>query len=372
MRCNGNVQMVASVGEDGILLVDTGYAGTAAAVRDALTEFDSGPVRVIINTHGDGDHVGANGIVSEQAVIIAHPTVRRQMSTYFALSPRNVPGLPTVTLENEATVHFNGDTIRLMPMPGGHTAGDVVVHFSRSRVACIGDLVMTGTFPNADPSRGGDARRLAEVLRAVFRTLPGDTTLVPGHGETLAIAELQTYIDLIEDTLAAVRKEVATGRSLDEIVQRRPLNPWADWESPEDGLTFENWTAELYASITGKPRRSICAPMTEALARNSVDAAVAIYRRLATDEPENWDFAENQLNALGYQLLFRDMVDEAIAVFRLNVEAYPGEFNTYDSLGEAYMVAGESELAITNYQRSLELNPDNTNAAAMLARLTGE
>jgi tetratricopeptide (TPR) repeat protein len=75
------------------------------------------------------------------------------------------------------------------------------------------------------------------------------------------------------------------------------------------------------------------------------------------------------LNMLGYRLLQSDRVDEAIEIFKLNVEEYPDAFNPYDSLGEAYMEAGELELAVENYEKSLELNPDNTNAVAMLERI---
>jgi glyoxylase-like metal-dependent hydrolase (beta-lactamase superfamily II) len=372
LRCNGNVAMVASVGEDGILLVDTGYNGTATAAQDALAELDSGPVRIIVNTHGDGDHAGGNAVLGEDAVIISHPAARRQMGRYFALPPLDTPGQPTLTLEDEVSIHLNGDEIRLLPMPGGHTAGDVVVYFSRSGVACTGDIVLSGTFPNADPARGGDAQRLAEVVRELMARLPAGTTVIPGHGPPLTVAELQSYLAMIEGTLAAVRAEVAAGRSLEEILVREPLTAWAEWESPEAGLSFDDWTTELYASLTGDSRQSICAPMTEALVQDGAAAAIAAYRRLEADEPERWSFAENELNTLGYQLLFRDMVDEAIAVFELNVEAYPDAFNTYDSLGEAYMTAGRTAPAIANYERSLELNPDNTNAAAMLARLTEE
>jgi tetratricopeptide (TPR) repeat protein len=109
--------------------------------------------------------------------------------------------------------------------------------------------------------------------------------------------------------------------------------------------------------------------MTETLLANGSDAAVALYRRLREEEPTNWNFAENQLNMLGYQLMQREMLDEALAIFRLNVEAYPEAFNTYDSLGEAYMTAGQTDLAVANYKRSLELNPDNRNAETMLTRL---
>ena len=164
LRCNGNVGVIASIGDDGTLLVDTGYAGTAAAANDELAKLGSGPVRIIVNTHGDGDHVGGNPVLGDVAVIVAHPGVRRQMGWYFALPAVDTAGLPSVTVTEDATIHFNDDVIRLLPMPGGHTAGDIVVHFTKAKIACIGDLVLLGTFPNADPGRGGDARRLIEVL----------------------------------------------------------------------------------------------------------------------------------------------------------------------------------------------------------------
>jgi len=372
LRCNGNVAAVASVGDDGILLVDTGYNATAEAVRGALAALDSGPVRIIVNTHGDGDHAGGNAVLGEDAVIIAHPAVRRQMSRYFALAPLETAGQPTMSLDGEASIHFNGDDIRLLPVPGGHTAGDLVVHFVQANVVCAGDIVLSGTFPNADPARGGDAQRLAEVLRGLMATLPADTTLVPGHGPLLIVDELQSYVAMVEGTTAAVRAEVAAGHSLAEILERQPLTAWAEWESPEIGLSFDDWTTEVYASLTATPRPSICDPVTEALMEDGAATAVATYRRLREQEPDSWNFAENELNTLGYQLLARDLVDEAIAVFELNVEAYPDAFNTYDSLGEGYMTAGNNELAVANYERSLELNPDNTNATAMLARLTAE
>ena len=372
LRCNGNVGVVASIGEDGTLLVDTGYAATALAVQEELAKLGSGPVRIILNTHGDGDHVGGNAVLGDGAVIIAHPGVRRQMGRYFALPTVDTAGLPVVTLKEEATIYFNDDVIRLLPVPGGHTAGDVVVHFTKSKVACIGDLVLVGTFPNADPARGGDAQRLIEVLTELKKTLPAETTLLAAHGGAFTMAELEAYIDMIKSTVAAVATELAAGRSLPEIIEQNPLAPWSEWESPENGLSFENWTTEIYASLNGAGPQSICAPMTEVLMQDGVEAAVARYRQLKKEEPEGWSFSENELNLFGYQLLARDRTDDAIVILELNVEAFPEAFNTYDSLAEAYMLSGRTEPAIANYERSLELNPDNTNAVAMLARLLEE
>ena len=372
LRCNGNVGVIASIGEDGTLLVDTGFAGTAAAVQEELATLGSGPVRFIVNTHGDGDHVGGNPALGDGAFIVAHPGGRSQMGSYFALPSVETAGQPLVTVSAEAMIHFNNDVIRLLPVPGGHTAGDMVVHFTKSRIACIGDLVLLGTFPNADPGRGGDAQRLIEVLTELHENLPTDTTLVAAHGGAFTMVELEAYIKMVEGTVAAVAAEIAAGYSFSEIVERNPLAPWHEWESAEVGLNFENWITEIYASLTGSHTQSICEPMTEILVEDGVEAAVTRYRQLKKEEPEDWRFAENELNMLGYQLVARDRIDEAIVIFGLNAEAFPEGFNTYDSLAESYMLAGRSAEAITNYERSLELNPDNTNAVAMLTRLREE
>jgi glyoxylase-like metal-dependent hydrolase (beta-lactamase superfamily II) len=372
LRCNGNVGVIASIGGDGTLLVDTGYGGTAVGVREELTRLGSGPVQIIVNTHGDGDHVGGNAVLGEGSVIVAHPWVRRQMGSYFALPEIAAAGMPSVTVTDEATIHFNDDVIRLLPMPGGHTAADLVVHFTGAKIACIGDLVLLGTFPNADPGRGGDAQRLIEVLTGLREILPADTTLVAAHGGSFTMTELETYIEMTEGTVAAVAAEIAAGRSFSEIVERNPLAQWAEWENAEVGLSFESWIGEIHASLTDSSTQSVCAPTTEALVEDGIEAAVARYRQLKKEEPEDWSFAENELNMLGYQLLARDRIDEAIVIFELNVEAFPEGFNTYDSLAESYMVAGRTEEAIANYRRSLELNPDNTNAVTMLARLREE
>src|SRR5947208_10803621 len=91
------------------------------------------------------------------------------------------------------------------------------------------------------------------------------------------------------------------------------------------------------------------------------DAAAAIkqYRELKATKSNEYDFSEAELNTLGYQLLQMGKSHEAIEIFKLNVEAYPQAFNTYDSLGEAYMVNKEKELAIAKYKMSLELNTKN-------------
>jgi dienelactone hydrolase len=99
------------------------------------------------------------------------------------------------------------------------------------------------------------------------------------------------------------------------------------------------------------------------------EAAIKQYYELKKNQSDVYDFSEPELNTLGYVLLGEGRFKEAIEIFKLNVAVYPEAFNTYDSLAEAYLANNERELAIKNYRKSLELNPQNTNATAVLKRI---
>ena len=125
----------------------------------------------------------------------------------------------------------------------------------------------------------------------------------------------------------------------------------------------------LYNKPYTPPRRDIAETLLQTVTQKDVRAAITQYRELKTTQEAAYDFSEPQLNLLGYQLLGMKRVADAIEIFKLNVEMFPAGFNTYDSLGEAYAVAGQKELAIQNYRKSLELNPQNTGAVEALKKL---
>ncbi|QRK09409.1 serine hydrolase [Archangium violaceum] len=118
-----------------------------------------------------------------------------------------------------------------------------------------------------------------------------------------------------------------------------------------------------------QPLREISEVMMETLAKASVTEGVARYKALKATKAAEYDFSEQQLNRVGYQLLGSGRLADAIEIFKLNVEMFPQSGNTYDSLGEAYLASGNEELALVNYRRALELDPSNANAAKTLERL---
>jgi CubicO group peptidase (beta-lactamase class C family) len=125
----------------------------------------------------------------------------------------------------------------------------------------------------------------------------------------------------------------------------------------------------IYNQPYEPPKISIVPVLDKTITEKGIEAGIAQYRDLKAKQTATYDFTEPELNRLGYQLLRNGKPKEAIEIFKLNVEAYPQGANAYDSLAEAYMTANERELAIQNYKKSLELNPNNTNAATILKRL---
>jgi CubicO group peptidase (beta-lactamase class C family) len=126
----------------------------------------------------------------------------------------------------------------------------------------------------------------------------------------------------------------------------------------------------LYDQPYELPRRSIAEMLLRTVIDKDVATAIKQYHELKQDHAAEYNFGEMELNTVGYQLLQMKKVDEAIAIFKLNVEVFPQAANSYDSLGEAYLTHGDKELAIANYKKTLELNPDNPEATKNLATLT--
>lgn len=117
------------------------------------------------------------------------------------------------------------------------------------------------------------------------------------------------------------------------------------------------------------PKQPITDLLLQTIIQKDVNAAISQYKELKAGSPDTYNFKESQLNTLGYQLLQIGKNKEAIEILKLNVEVYPNSANVYDSMGEAYMIDGNKELAIQNYKKSLEINPSNANASEMIQKL---
>ncbi|MBN1452353.1 MAG: MBL fold metallo-hydrolase [Anaerolineales bacterium] len=364
------VNVVASIGPDGILLVDTGWTGTADELNEKIRELSDDTIKLIIFTHQHGDHIGGRGVLGKDATLIAHKSVKDELAgKYFALDPLPGQELPLITLDGELSLRFNREDIRIIPAPG-HTRGDMVVYFVDSGVVCMGDLLFSDTYPLVFPAYGGDVDRYLETMQWLIDLFPADMKYIAGHGRDYSLEELKAYHHMAVSTIDLIKQGIHAGKGPREMVAENLLKDWEKWSSPQ--ITSETWITQVYESVTSQGRKSIAEPLTHTIMEAGVETAIAQYHQLKKDQPDSYDFSENQLNMLGYQLLWRNMNEAAIEVHKLNTQVYPDSANPYDSLGETYAASGEVALAIQSYEKALGINPDMPSAIEALKKLKSE
>jgi len=367
-----SVNPVASIGPDGILLVDTGWAQTAEELKNKIRELSEDIIKLIIITHPHGDHIGGRNLLGENATLISHKSTKDELAgKYYALAPLPGQELPLITLEDELSLRFNGENIQIIPAPG-HTHSDMVVHFIDSGVVCLGDLILSDMFPPLDFARGGDVEQYIQSIGKLIEYFPADVNFVTGHGRDYTLDDLREHYRMTVSTTDLIRKEITAGKSAQDMVEEDILKDWEKWNTPQ--VTSETWITQAYESLSGEAKKSIAEPLTHTIMEKGVGAAIEQYNELKKDQPDSYNFGENELNMLGYQLLWRDMTEAAIEIFKLNTQAYPESANPHDSLGDAYEASGEVELAIESYEKALEINPEMFSAIEALERLrtTGE
>lgn len=242
----GNIGV--SAGEDGILIVDDQFAPLAPRIKAALGGITDKPVKFVLNTHHHGDHTGGNEIFGESAPIIAHTNVRKRLSSGSDGKPVVPQSLPVITFDHHLTVHINGEDIRAVHFPSGHTDGDSVIFFTKSNVVHMGDNYFAGQFPYIDIDSGGSVRGLIRNLDKVIAELPADVKVIPGHGQLSTLAELIEYRVMIEDALKIVDHGLEGGRTLEQLQQDKVLDKYAAWAWTF--ITADRFIATLHRELT--------------------------------------------------------------------------------------------------------------------------
>lgn len=247
----GNIGV--SVGEDGILIVDDKLAPLADKIRAALKEVGSGQLQFILNTHFHGDHTGSNLVFGPEATIIAHTNVRKRLMNEQTVLGRKRPPLPkqawpVITFDDSVSVHFNGEEIKAIHFPAGHTDGDSVIFFTRSNVVHMGDELFAGRFPFVDLPNGGDVGGLIRNIEAVISQLPADVQIIPGHGPVSTLDDLKAYHRMLLETTEIVRQRMSVGKTLEEIKTEGLPEKWKPWGAGY--ITTDSWLETLYESLS--------------------------------------------------------------------------------------------------------------------------
>jgi glyoxylase-like metal-dependent hydrolase (beta-lactamase superfamily II) len=251
----GNIGV--SVGNDGILIVDDQFAPLADKIRAALKTLDQGKLRFILNTHWHGDHTGSNVAFGPEGTIIAHDNVRKRLSTeqYNAFFKRKTPpspkeALPVITFNQSLSVHFNGEEIRAIHFPQGHTDGDSVVFFTSSNVVHLGDDFFAGSFPFVDLDSGGSVEGLTKNIGELITKIPAGAKLIPGHGPISTVDDLKAYHRMLVETTDIVRKKIAAKKSLEEIKKEGLPAEWNSWGA--GFIKTDAWIELIHRSLTAK------------------------------------------------------------------------------------------------------------------------
>ena len=261
----GNVYMLqggggnigVSVGDDGILIVDDQYAPLADKIKAALKGIADKRLRFILNTHWHEDHTGGNVVFGPEAPVIAHDNVRKrlsteQKSTVFNRTTPPAPkeALPVITFNESLTVHFNGEEIRVIHFPQGHTDGDSVIFFTASNVVHLGDDFFAGRFPFVDLESGGTVAGLIKNIGELIGRIPADAKLIPGHGPISTLDDLKSYHRMLQQTTEIVRQKIAAGKTVEQVKTEGLPAEWAPW-----GVGFiktDRWVETIYRSLTAK------------------------------------------------------------------------------------------------------------------------
>jgi glyoxylase-like metal-dependent hydrolase (beta-lactamase superfamily II) len=282
----GNI--IASMGPDGVLLVDSGLSQNADKVLAAINKLNveianrgglptttvvpPKPIRYIINTHLHADHTGGNekiakagktitggnvtgefGDAAEGATIVAQQAVLDRMGQAKPALP--FAALPEDTYHDDKKLshYFNGEAVILQHMPAAHTDGDTLVYFRGSDVIATGDIFVTTSYPFIDLQNGGSVQgelaalnHIMDMAVAEFRT-EGGTLIVPGHGRIADIADVAYYRDMVTIVRDRIQDMIKRDMTLDQVKASKPT---ADWD-PRYGSP-DRFVEGVYRSLSTK------------------------------------------------------------------------------------------------------------------------
>ena len=275
----GNI--VVQIGPLGVILVDSGSSEASEKVLRTIRRLTPLPIRYIINTSMDADHVGGNDALARAglsilpgavaagaglgddllnnaggASVLAHEHVLARMSAPTGQQSPVAPALwPTKTFAFRMySMYLNGEGIQVVHQPAAHTDGDTIVFFRRGDIIATGDIIDTTRFPVIDVSRGGSLQGEIDALNRLMdlsiHNLPlqwysDRTLLVPGHGHVYDKLDLLEYRDAITVIRDRIRDLIGQGKTLEQV---KAANPTLGYRS-QYGTDSGPWTTDMFVEV---------------------------------------------------------------------------------------------------------------------------
>jgi glyoxylase-like metal-dependent hydrolase (beta-lactamase superfamily II) len=411
--------------DKGIVVIDTTESpGLDKEFRKVIArEFGRDDFIYLINTHEHADHTTGNGVYSD-CEIIAHENCAEGMKTRGAESQRiidwyktRIPELeselaekekgsedyrktredlivqkmtldslesgaaltfPTKTFSDSMKLDMGNMTLELYYMGGTHTASDIFVFVPEEGLLFTGDM-MADTWLTDTPGclqafaiRQGIERNMPLLLgnwKGLIARKDEIRDYIPAHwnGDLTHEGFVARY-NYVDTMYSGISKAAKEGKELESLFSEFSMQNRFPELAGTPGFT-EGWVHNgsllaLWSDATGA--ESASSALEAAIEEKGAKAAVKEFTAARGAGSDKYYFLEGEFNRLGYRYLGEEQYEEAIAVFAMNVDMYPESWNVYDSLAEAYMKSGRRDLAVRNYEKSLELNPENENGQRML------
>jgi glyoxylase-like metal-dependent hydrolase (beta-lactamase superfamily II) len=364
----GNANIVALNSEKGIVVFDTDVSPSfAALLRKKMTEvFGREDFAYVINTHSHGDHTYGNQVFAD-AIIIGHENCSEEMIKSSERIQGTIAGLkgalgqmkgglekmeegsdqargmaqriayyeamlqgyekdfiltpPSIVFREGMTLHLGNLTLDLMYFGVSHSTSDILIHCPQEGLWVTGDLFFPGVDLYIDSERVLALSRWIATLEKIVQTETDTKIIVPGHEELLTMEELKNKLEYVKAKQEEFAGKESAFFAFKKVFEEKGLDP----------------SLQVLKDLTAKPEK------------------------FYTLHPEIDQFA--------YRLMLNEKLDEAAAIFVVLAELFPDSYLAFDSLGEVYKRMGDNEKAIQNFEKSLELNPDNRNAAQQLKSL---
>jgi glyoxylase-like metal-dependent hydrolase (beta-lactamase superfamily II) len=364
----GNANIVALNSEKGIVVFDTDVSPSfAALLRKKMTEvFGREDFAYVINTHSHGDHTYGNQVFAD-AIIIGHENCSEEMIKSSERIQGTIAGLkgalgqmkgglekmeegsdqargmaqriayyeamlqgyekdfiltpPSIVFREGMTLHLGNLTLDLMYFGASHSTSDILIHCPQEGLWVTGDLFFPGVDLYIDSERVLALSRWIATLEKIVQTETDTKIIVPGHEELLTMEELKNKLEYVKAKQEEFAGKESAFFAFKKVFEEKGLDP----------------SLQVLKDLTAKPEK------------------------FYTLHPEIDQFA--------YRLMLNEKLDEAAAIFVVLAELFPDSYLAFDSLGEVYKRMGDNEKAIQNFEKSLELNPDNRNAAQQLKSL---
>jgi glyoxylase-like metal-dependent hydrolase (beta-lactamase superfamily II) len=295
----GNIGV--SVGEDGVLIIDSQFPDASADIVQRVRSLSQKPIKLLVNTHHHGDHVGGNSnLTAEGALVFSHEKARRRMAAPYMKAARekyqrkidsildgqgdkistvegrkkavrdaekivgkledhmNIPGgtLPVVSFSKDLTFNFNGEKIMAIHIPYAHTDGDVMLYFTKSNVLHTGDAFVNKTYPYIDSKNSGSLGGYLIGLQKIIELINTETRVIPGHGAIATKDDVSYTYNMIRFLSERIALYAVQKKTEDQVASMSELTKEYDDKGFGEGfVTTEKFVRTMYKEVSKKYKK---------------------------------------------------------------------------------------------------------------------